>query len=339
MKNHLVLLLILALFHACNTTGPTLPAPSHLRCNFQSDPKGLLPEAPFFTWWMESTTKNARQTYWQIQIATDPNFTSGNDKIIWDSDKQAAGREIQIPYDGPSLQPTSRYYWRVRLWDEAGNVSPFSEVAQWETGPGVWAGKWISDGSEPFIDRTEFFKDHPSPLFRKTFELTEKPEQARLYISGLGYYEAFLNGDKIGKAVLDPGWTDYGKHCLYNTYEITGMLQSGRNALGVMLGNGWYNPMPINHFGRWNLREILTIGQPKLIAELHLTYVDGRKEIILSDESWQHGESWILYNDVDPVYRKRPGRKIPIFFAVTARKYFSTTLLSTDSATYRYSER
>lgn len=283
---------------ACASPPAEMAAPSHLQCMYRTNPTGLTTAAPFFTWWMESTTENARQTAWQIQVAVDSTALSAGSDLLWDSGKQAANREIQVFYKGPALESTQKYFWRVRNWNTADEVSSFSEIASWETGPAPWRAQWISDGSEPFPDRAEFFEDHPAPLLRKSFSLAEKPVDARLYIAGLGYYEAFLNGEKTGAAVLDPGWTDYGKHTLYTTYPVHHLLQAGENVLGVMLGNGWYNPMPIDHFGRWNLREILTIGQPKLIAELHLTFADGRKEVILSDDSWKHGDSWILYNDV-----------------------------------------
>lgn len=283
---------------ACNLPKGETAAPSHLRCMYRSNPVGLSTEPPFFTWWMETETNDARQTAYQIQVGTDSLALTQGKGLLWDSGKQAAGREIQVHYRGPALQSTQKYFWRVRNWNAADQASAYSTIASWETGPDTWQAEWISDGSMPFEDRAAFFEDHPAPLFRKSFTLKEQPVKARLYIAGLGYYEAYLNGEKTGAAVLDPGWTDYGKHVLYSTFDVKKWLQTGHNTLGVMLGNGWYNPMPIDHFARWNLREILTIGQPKLIAELHLMFADGRREVITSDNSWKHGDSWILYNDV-----------------------------------------
>lgn len=283
---------------ACAAPKVETAAPSHLQCMYRSNPTGLSTDPPFFTWWMESAAPDARQTAWQLQVGTDSlALTEGRD-LLWDSGKQTSGREIQAHYRGPALQGNQKYFWRVRNWNAADQASPYSLLACWETGPTNWQAKWISDGSVPFENRAEFFEDHPAPLFRKTFTLEEQPVHARLHIAGLGYYEAYLNGEKTGAAVLDPGWTDYGKHVLYSTFDVKDQLQAGGNTLGVLLGNGWYNPMPIDHFARWNLREILTIGQPKFIAELHLTFADGRQEVIPSDTSWKHGDSWILYNDV-----------------------------------------
>ena len=296
---HLTVVLLFGLgLLACAFPKTDSPSPSHLQSMYRTNPIGLNTDPPFFTWWMESDTREARQTAWQIQVATDSSALLAGKNLIWDSGKQAAGREIQIQYKGPKLNSAQKYFWRVRNWDTADDASAYSEVASWETGPAPWQAEWISDGSVAFADRAEFFEDHPAPLFRKNFKLTEQPVDARLYIAGLGYYEAYLNGQKTGAAVLDPGWTDYGERTLYSTFKVKDLLQTGDNTLGVMLGNGWYNPMPIDHFSRWNLREILTIGQPKLIAELHLTFADGHREVILSDASWKHGDSWILYNDV-----------------------------------------
>ncbi|PHN08268.1 family 78 glycoside hydrolase catalytic domain [Flavilitoribacter nigricans] len=310
MKNLSGALIISCCLLACASSRMDTSAPTHLQCMYRTNPVGLTVEAPFFTWWMESGKEDVRQSGWQIQVATDSTALLAEENLLWDSGRQDSGREIQAHYAGPALAGNQTYYWRVRTWDQQEAASAYSAIASWETGPDSWQASWISDGSEPFEDRADFFADHPSPLFRKNFELEEMPSEARLHIVGLGYYEAYLNGEKTGAAVLDPGWTDYGERTLYSTFDVREQLHTGANTLGVMLGNGWYNPMPIDHFARWNLREILTIGQPKLIAELHLTFPDGQKKVIVSDNSWKHGDSWILYNDVYLGERQDGRRKI-----------------------------
>ncbi len=289
-------LLMLTVLTSCSARDQ-VRAPERLRCQYMDHPLGLSTDAPFFSWWMVSDQEDHYQSAYQIVVGLDSARLVRGEDLLWDSGKKSSGHAIQALYEGPALSPVTRYYWKVRIWDQNGNFSEYSDVHWWETGPD-WTADWISDNSTPFEQPQTYFEDHPSPLLRKSFDLKDTPTEARLFISGLGYYESFVNGQKIGSSVLDPGWTNYGKRTLYSSYDLTGQLQQGANVMSVMLGNGWYNPMPIRHFGRWNLREILTVGQPKVIAELHLTYADGSKEVIPTDNTWKHGDSWILYNDV-----------------------------------------
>jgi alpha-L-rhamnosidase len=161
-----------------------------------------------------------------------------------------------------------------------------------------WGGQWINDGEGTPAKENDYYGDDPAPLFRKEFTLRKPITKARLYISGLGYYEARLNGQRIGDHVLDPGWTTYDKHVLYSTYDVTKQLREGRNCLGVMLGNGWYNPLPMRMWGRLNLRESLAVGRPRFIAQLSIEYADGTRRTVVSDESWKTGEGPIIRNSV-----------------------------------------
>jgi alpha-L-rhamnosidase len=122
--------------------------------------------------------------------------------------------------------------------------------------------------------------------------------RVRLYISGLGYYEAYLNGRKVGDHLLDPGWTQYAKTVYYSAYDVTGYLTDGGNVTGVMLGNGWYNPLPMQLFGRFNLRETLTVGQPKVMVQLRLRYADGSAETLVTDTSWTTADGPVIRNNV-----------------------------------------
>ncbi|NLH15706.1 MAG: family 78 glycoside hydrolase catalytic domain [Phycisphaerae bacterium] len=176
-----------------------------------------------------------------------------------------------------------------------------SSPARFETGMMTqdnWKGQWICDGKSAPEKPEQFFEDDPAPMFRKSFKVGGQLTAARLYISGLGYYDATLNGKPVGDVVLDPGWTNYGKHVYYSVYDVTALLQRGDNAIGVTLGNGWYNPLPMKLFNRFNLREVLTIGRPKLIANLRLEYADGRVETIATDTSWKTAPSGLLRNNI-----------------------------------------
>jgi alpha-L-rhamnosidase len=162
------------------------------------------------------------------------------------------------------------------------------------------------------------FEDNPAPLFRKEFLLAKKISRARVYVSGLGYYELRLNGQRVGDQVLDPGWTAYSKRVLYSTYDVTEQLQRGQNALGVMLGNGWFNPLPLRLWGHINPRAALTIGEPRVIVQLAVEFADGTSQTIVTDESWKVSNGPILRNSVylGEVYdarKEQPGWDRPGF--------------------------
>jgi alpha-L-rhamnosidase len=179
-----------------------------------------------------------------------------------------------------------------------------------------WTGQWINDGRSSPVKDEEFYYDDPAPLFRKEFR-AKHVRRARLYISGLGYYEASLNGERVGDHVLDPGWTKFGNRVEYASYDVTRQIHEGENCLGVTLGNGWYNPLPMKLFGNIDLRARLDIGRPRFIAQLALEYADGTKETVISDPSWKVGTGAIRFDNVylgervdarlEPVGWNRPG--------------------------------
>ena len=164
--------------------------------------------------------------------------------------------------------------------------------------PGAWQGSWISDG-KPLPDKdADFFKDDPAPLFRKEFKVIRAVRGARLYVSALGYVEATLNGRTVGDHCLDPLWTLPNKRVFYNVYDLTEQLCRGDNCLGVTLGNGWYNPLPLRMWGHLNLREHLPVGRPQFIAQLNIEYADGSRESLASDASWKVASGPVLRNSI-----------------------------------------
>src|SRR5690606_853456 len=138
--------------------------------------------------------------------------------------------------------------------------------------PGDWTGRWIGDRSVPVTKEEDHYTDDPMPLLRKPFSANGSIASAWLYITGAGYYEAYINGKKVGDQVLDPGWTSYGKRVLYAVHDITSMVKPGRNAAGIMLGNGWYNPLPLRMWGARNWRDFLVTGRPCANAMIRITY-------------------------------------------------------------------
>ncbi|MEX2235267.1 MAG: family 78 glycoside hydrolase catalytic domain [Cyclobacteriaceae bacterium] len=158
--------------------------------------------------------------------------------------------------------------------------------------------QWITDERELPASDSLFYLDNPSPLFRKEFNLDNTIESAKLSITAAGYYRASINGKRVGKNVLDPAWTDYSKRIYFSEYDVTSLLNEDKNCLGLSLGNGFYNPLPLRKWARRNLRKDLTVGKPVFLAKLIITYQDGTSEEIVSDNTWKYAYGPIVKNSV-----------------------------------------
>lgn len=279
-------LLVFVLFVAL--TGKAAPAPPclpvGLRCEYLVNPLGIDATDPRFTWRLADTRNGAKQTAYQLFVGTDSlalgkGWTSGR----IDSDAQL------VSYTGPALQPFTPYYWRVEVWDKDNKAST-SAVARFETGMGNsrnWQGAWISDGNTINLK--------PAPYFRKTFSTTKTVKSARAYIAAGGLYELYLNGQKIGNHRLDPMYTRFDRRTLYVTYDVTPQLQAGKNAIGVLLGNGWYNHQST---AVWNFHNAPWRARPTFCLDLRITYTDGSVETISSGKGWKTSLSPVVFNSI-----------------------------------------
>jgi alpha-L-rhamnosidase len=289
-------------------------APAGLKCEYRVDPLGIDASKPRLSWILGSRRRGQVQGAYQILVADSPASLAADRGDLWDSGRVASRETLHIVYGGKALRSGLRCHWKVRVFDADGNPSAWSRPAFWEMAlldPQDWRARWIEDG-KPSPERDEdFYADDPAPLFRKSFVLPQGAKRARLYMTGLGYYEAYLNGRRIGDHVLDPGWTDYRKRVYYSTYDVTGLLRKGENALGVMVGNGWFNPLPLRMWGNRNLREALPVGRPRLIGQLDVELEDGSRVMIGTDETWKVRGGPVLRNNVylGEVYDAR--REIP----------------------------
>ncbi|MBP8802692.1 MAG: family 78 glycoside hydrolase catalytic domain [Kiritimatiellae bacterium] len=164
--------------------------------------------------------------------------------------------------------------------------------------PCDWQGaRWIGDGL-PQPERDEdFYKDDPAPIFRRHFPVTKKVDVAHLHVVGLGLYAATLNGVPLHDG-LAPLWTPFGTRVLYDTYDVSKAVQRGDNEIRIALGNGWYNPLPLRMWGRFNLRSVLAVGRPCLIAKLDVRYADGSREEVVSDTTWQVATGAVVRNSL-----------------------------------------
>lgn len=270
-----------------------------LQCEHQTNPLGIDIPAPRLSWILESKQRGQAQTAYEILASSSPDKLAVGKADEWDSGKVLSSESINIVYGGKPLASGQHTWWKVRVWDVNGKVSNFSAPAWFEMAllkPSDWQAHWIQRKSEGPIPESQMFDDHPAPLFRKEFVLAKKISRARVYVSGLGYYELHLNGQKVGDHVLDPGWTSYAKRVLYSTYDVTEQLKQGRNAVGIMLGNGWFNPYPVAMGYRIKMRDFLTTGEPRAIVQLVIEFQDGSSQTISSDETWHVGDGPILRN-------------------------------------------
>jgi alpha-L-rhamnosidase len=206
----------------------------------------------------------------------------------WDSKRIESDRML-ITYGGRKLQPFTRYFWSLQTWDKDA-VPSEPVISSFETGMlGMenWKGNWISDG--------ESINTKPAPYFRKEFRIVRKVKSARAYIAVGGLYELYLNGKKVGDHRLDPMYTRFDRRNLYVTYDITKLIQNGENAVGVLLGNGWYNHQST---AVWNFDKAPWRNRPVFCMDLKITYNDGTVETIISDNSWKTALSPVIFNSI-----------------------------------------
>lgn len=286
--------------------GPRLLAlsplqPVMLTCEYLVNPLNIDTPTPRLSWQFTASARDKHQSAYEIIVSNTLSAIHSGNGNVWSSGKTASPKNVNIAYEGEALKSFTRYFWKVRTYDENDQASGWSDPAWFETAvldEEDWKGRWIGDGSKHPDNDKDHFRPDRMPLFRKEFSTSGKIASARLYISGLGYYEAYLNGEKVSDHVLDPGWTTYRKQVLYAVHDVTSLLRQGHNVAGVMLGNGWWNPLPIKLFGRWDLRDYQQTGRPCLKAEIRITYNDASVEVIPTDVSWQTAPGPIVRNNV-----------------------------------------
>lgn len=272
-----------------------------LHCEYRDQPLAIDHPQPRLGWELASDVRGAQQTAYRVLVASASEKLKDNRGDLWDSGKVPSSQSVGVVYAGAPLLSGQRCFWKVMVWDNDGTASEWSVPAFWEQGllkASDWQAEWIGDGKPTPEKDEDFFTDDPAPLFRKPFMLSGSAKNARLYIAALGYYRASLNGKVVGDHQLDPLWTLPHKRVFYSVYDVTDQLSNKENCLGVELGNGWRNPLPLRLWGSVNLRERLPVGRPQFIARLQIEYADGSSESIVSDTSWKSTQGPILRNNI-----------------------------------------
>lgn len=240
-----------------------------------------------FSWKIDSDNYNWTQSAYQILVAGSEHTINSNVGDFWDSGEILSGNQLFIPYSGKAFISGERYFWKVKVWEKEGNCFKWSKVDTILiplTYPEGWKAQWIT---------YNYKKEAPMPLLRKSFYLKKetKLSSARLYICGLGYCDAFLNGKKIGDRVLDPAQTNYDDYALYSVYDIPVNEIKKVNTLGVMPGNGWFNQYLV-----WS--PAMAYGQPLVIAQLVIKYSNGESDTIATDDSWKWKDGPVTSNNI-----------------------------------------
>ena len=300
---HVILLIILI---SCSEAKGTEVV--DLKCEYLTNPIGIDVKRPRLSWRLETYQYNVKQTAYQILVASDLKKLDKNIGDLWDTDIIYSDQSTHIVYDGINLKSRQKIFWKVRSWDQNKIVSEWSKVASWEMAlldHSDWKARWIG---KSLIRKSKVGERNPAVYFRKIFNVQGDLGDARVYISGLGYYELCINGKKVGDHVLAPNQTNYDKRqsnsyengkianmstrVLYESFDIKSYLRIGENVVSVILGNGWYYQTERSEYIP------LYFDTPRLISQIEINHLDSSSQIIISDESWKNGNGPIIDNNI-----------------------------------------
>ncbi len=262
----------------------------------RAEPIGIDALHPRFAWRLVGAGSNARQTAYQLQVVNTDVPGATWSTPTWDSGRGEGADSTYVAYAGPALVSRHRYSWRVRVWDGDGLESAWSTPALFEMGllsAADWSARWIAHVVPDLVSEPdEMPRQRPAPVLRRRFGLSSVPRRARLYITALGLYEAYVNGTRVGDERLAPGWTDYNRRIQYQTYDVTSLLHQGENMLAVRLGDGWYTGS-VGPWGRHRYGD-----EPALLCQLESQHASGELLTVATDSHWLARNSGTWLNDL-----------------------------------------
>lgn len=312
MTKPLIVVAIVLLLNIAGCAGPQLSAGppesnihiQNLRCEYLEDPLAVGVAAPRLSWTLDSNERAQKQTAYQILVAGSEEKLRQNIADLWDSGKVLSDQTNQIVYEGKSLKSRMKCCWKVRIWDQDGRVTGWSSPGFWAMGlleKSDFKARWVGyDRPRKNLPEVKvgYIKTHkvklpPAVCLRKTFNIEKPVSRAVIYASALGIYELHINGRRVGNDYFTPGWTNYKKRIYYNTYDVTGMLGPGKNALGAVLSDGWY----AGYLG-WKPKRDNYGDKTRFFAQLYVEYEDGTSDVIITDGTWKANTSPIREADL-----------------------------------------
>ncbi len=310
MKLFLFISLFLAISGSVNGQKTNLESLqiSKIFCDFPESTFSSENQMPRFSWIVSANQRGLVQKAYQIDVASKVENIDKEDIGSWSSGKVLSDETLNIPFAGKSDVCMGSFFYRITVWDNRGHsASKTGNYFAKRPENGKWRAKWIGSGEgHDQLPPKGFYSgakgegksgdsihhDGRSLLLRHTFQIKGKVRSAKVFVTGLGLYELLVNGKKIGDQVLSPAKTPYHKQILYDHFDLTGQLVTGTNAIGIHLGNGWYNP----YKKWWQEYRMQWFGHKKAILQLEVEYANGNKEMILTDESWKAAPGPSLFN-------------------------------------------
>ena len=291
----------------------TGPGFGSLKCEQETDPVGIETPSPRFSWQLVSPERGCRQTAYRIVVAGTEKDAAAGRATMWDSGKVPGEQSLLIPYNGQPLEAAETYYWSVRVWGPDGKPSAWSPAQRFTMGlpdREDWSGaRWIAleedvdslivingtfdTGPDNPILGNKPFGRNKLPLLRREFTVDKPVRRATAYVCGLGQFELFLNGEKTGDHFLDPAWTKFDKEAQYVSFDVSDRLRQGANAVGAMLGNGFFN-IPRERYSKF----AGSYGAPKMIFKLQIEYEDGTRQTVVSDDSWKAAPGPVTFSSI-----------------------------------------
>jgi alpha-L-rhamnosidase len=272
--NTLISLIILFTLAGCNSKNN--PQVFELRCENLTNPLGIDKTTPRFSWKISSLKNGTEQKAFQVLVAGEIPDLTEKKANLWNSGKVESSGSILVSYNGQKLNSGTSAWWKVRVWDESGNVSPWSEPARFSIGllsENDWQASYVAFNTENGY--------HECPQLYSTFEVDEPDSNYFLHVNSLGYHEVFINGKKVGNGLLTPAVSQFDKRSLINTYDVSSFLKKGKNNLILWLGSGWYTD---------GLPGVANNG-PVVRAQLEKVENNQRETILATNENWQGRKS------------------------------------------------
>ena len=285
-----------------------------LTCNSKTNPRAIEHDNPLFSWVIDANGYNRQQSNYHILVASSLENLNEKDADLWNSGNIASNQSTFVKYKGEKLEAMRTYFWKVKVWDQNQEVSKWSKHQQFKMGllsNSNWeASKWITLQKDTRTSKHSY-RDYKTgrmktPIqvngfaagyFRNTLSIDKKVVDAEAYICGLGYYELYLNGKKVGDHVLDPAPSNYDKQAYYVNYNITEALKSGKNAVGIILGNGFYG-QNISWKRDPESHKDLAYGPPTVKLLVKLKYADGTTSNFYTNKNWKATTGPIVFNNI-----------------------------------------